>query len=567
MDFRALLQQISQIYQKLTLKQRIVAASSVVVVVGFLVFLSIYKDMRGDTYAGYSVLFENISPNDSALIVDQLNKDGVKYKLANEGTILVPTADVYRERIAVATLGIPKDSKIGFEIFDKQEFGSTDAEQRVKFQRALEGELARTIESLSTIQKATVRIAIPKETVFTERQAPPTASIVVELKQGISLNSKQIFGIKNLVAAAVTNLNIENVKIVNQDGIALGEEDGEFDSEMIAQQIRYKREFENNYEQKIINVLSPIVGGSERVVAKVNIEFDFDKKDSLSEVYDPNNVVRSESNIEEKRQGTSPNEIQGVPGAVSNIGPVQGLEDGNIREQYNKSSQQTNYEVSKKVTNIKGQFASIVRVSAAVVVDGKYQSKKDENGKDTGEIEFVELTPAQKESITNLIKQAIGYNQQRGDEVTLDNFEFKFKDDLSTDQRVNGFMQNYIMPFMPIFKYLFVVLLLYVFYKKVIVVFMQKMLEETKEDDPQMLQDQLEEIETDAEDTLEKFKAARRKVEEQLGLSGDFNEDELRYDVLLEKIRNMVIDRNEEIASLLQELVRNDSDFNVRKEI
>jgi len=134
----------------------------------------------------------------------------------------------------------------------------TDAEQRVKFQRALEGELARTIESLSSIQKATVRIAIPKESVFTERQALPTASIVVELKPGVSLNAKQIFGIKNLVAASVTNLSTENVKIVNQDGVALGDEDGEFDSDAIAQQIRYKREFENNYEQKIVNVLAPI---------------------------------------------------------------------------------------------------------------------------------------------------------------------------------------------------------------------------------------------------------------------------------------------------------------------
>ena len=155
----------------------------------FLVFLTLYKN-KTENFSGYSVLFENISPSDSALIVDQLNKDGIKYKLANEGTILVPTSDVYKERIAVATLGIPKESKIGFEIFDKQEFGATDAEQRVKFQRALEGELARTIESLSSIQKATVRIAIPKESVFTERQSLPTASIVVELKPGVSLNAK-----------------------------------------------------------------------------------------------------------------------------------------------------------------------------------------------------------------------------------------------------------------------------------------------------------------------------------------------------------------------------------------
>ena len=565
MDFKALLHQISQIYQKLSLKQKIVAASSIVLVVAFLVFLTLYKS-KNENFAGYSVLFENISPNDSALILDQLNKDGIKYKLANEGTILVPTSDVYKERIAVATLGIPKESKIGFEIFDKQEFGATDAEQRVKFQRALEGELARTIESLSSIQKATVRIAIPKESVFTERQALPTASIVVELKPGVSLNAKQIFGIKNLVAASVTNLSTENVKIVNQDGVALGDEDGEFDSDAIAQQIRYKREFENNYEQKIVNVLAPIVGGADKVVAKVNIDFDFDKKDTKSEVYDPNNVVRSESNIEEKRQGSVPNEVGGVPGAVSNIGPVQGLDDSTLKEQYNKSSQQTNYEISKKVTNVKGQFASINRVSAAVVIDGLYQSKKDKDGKPTGEIEFTPLSKEQRESITNLIKQSIGYNQNRGDEVSLDNFEFKTGKDISTSEKMDGFVNNYVVPFMPLLKYIFVALLLYIFYKKVIVPFMQKMLEETKEEEEQV-QDGLEDIEVDAEDTLEKFKAARKKVEEQLGLSGEFNEDELKYDVLLEKMRAVITERNEEIAMLLQDMVKNDSDFNMRKEI
>ncbi|QPH98076.1 flagellar basal-body MS-ring/collar protein FliF [Campylobacter concisus] len=565
MDFKALLHQISQIYQKLSLKQKIVAGSSIVLVVAFLVFLTLYKS-KSDSFAGYSVLFENISPSDSALIVDQLNKDGIKYKLANEGTILVPISDVYKERIAVATLGIPKESKIGFEIFDKQEFGATDAEQRVKFQRALEGELARTIESLSSIQKATVRIAIPKESVFTERQSLPTASIVVELKPGVSLNAKQIFGIKNLVAASVTNLSTENVKIVNQDGVALGDEDGEFDSDAIAQQIRYKREFENNYEQKIVNVLAPIVGGADKVVAKVNIDFDFDKKDTKSEVYDPNNVVRSESNIEEKRQGSAPNEVGGVPGAVSNIGPVQGLDDSTLKEQYNKSSQQTNYEISKKVTNVKGQFASINRVSAAVVIDGIYKSKKDSDGKPTGELEFNPLTKEQRESITNLIKQSIGYNQNRGDEVSLDNFEFKTHKDVSASEKMDSFMNSYVVPFLPIFKYLFAALLLYIFYKKVIVPFMQKMLEETKEEEEQV-QNEFEDIETDAEDTLEKFKAARKKVEEQLGLGGEFNEDELKYDVLLEKMRTVISERSEEIAALLQDMVKNDNDFNMRKEI
>ena len=564
MDFKAIFQQIGQIYQNLSLKQRLVAMGSVALVVGFLVFLSIYKSSNVN-YDGYSVLFENTSAADSALIIQQLEKDKVKYKILNEGTILVPNADVYRERISVASLGILKDGKVGFEIFDKQEFGATDAEQKVKFQRALEGELARTIESLAPIKKAIVRIAIPKETLFTERATSPSASIVLNLKDGQSLNLKQITGIKNLVAAAVANLKPEQVKIVSEDGAPLGEEDGEYDSDQITQQIKYKRDAEQGLEEKIINVLSPIVGGSDKVVAKVTIDFDFAIKDSQSETFDPNSVARSEQNVEEKRQGSKEAEVQGVPGAVSNIGPVEGLQDGKMKELYSKSSSTTNYEISKKVERVKDQFAKINRLSAAVVVDGKYENKKDEKGEPTKEIVYVPLDEKQLSRIDALIRQSIGFDQNRGDEVTVSNFEFQRPDGQTPASKVNSFFELYILPFAPLLKYIFVAILLYFFYKKVIVPFMSKMLEDVKEEEPEPMPDIVEL--DDSEDTLEKFKAAKKKVEEQLGVGGDFNEDELRYDVMLEKMKLVAQERAEEIAVLLQDMIKNDAEFSNRKDI
>ncbi|MFC2428360.1 MAG: flagellar basal-body MS-ring/collar protein FliF [Campylobacter sp.] len=564
MDFKAIFQQIGQIYQNLSLKQRLVAMGSVALVVGFLVFLSIYKSSNV-SYDGYSVLFENTSAADSALIIQQLEKDKVKYKILNEGTILVPNADVYRERISVASLGILKDGKVGFEIFDKQEFGATDAEQKVKFQRALEGELARTIESLAPIKKAIVRIAIPKETLFTERSMPPSASIVLNLKDGQSLNLKQITGIKNLVAAAVANLKPEQVKIVSEDGAPLGEEDGEYDSDQITQQIKYKRDAEQGLEEKIINVLSPIVGGSDKVVAKVTIDFDFARKDSQSETFDPNSVARSEQNVEEKRQGSKEAEVQGVPGAVSNIGPVEGLQDGKMKELYSKSSSTTNYEISKKVERVKDQFAKINRLSAAVVVDGKYENKKDESGNPTKEVVYVPLDEKQLSRIDALIRQSIGFDQNRGDEVTVSNFEFQRPDGQTPASKVNSFFELYILPFAPLLKYIFVAILLYFFYKKVIVPFMSKMLEDVKEEEPEPMPDIVEL--DDSEDTLEKFKAAKKKVEEQLGVGGDFNEDELRYDVMLEKMKLVAQERAEEIAVLLQDMIKNDAEFSNRKDI
>ncbi|MDY6120282.1 MAG: flagellar basal-body MS-ring/collar protein FliF [Campylobacter sputorum] len=565
MDFKAIVNQIGKLYQNLSLKQRIVAAGSIVVVIGFLVFLSIYKSSQSsNTYDGYSVLFENISPSDSALILQQLNADKVPYKLHNESTILVPNDKVYQERIAIASLGIPKDSKVGFEIFDKQQFGATDEEQRVKYQRALEGELARTIEGLAPIEAATVHIALPKDSVFTKRQVQPSASVLLNVRQNSKLTSKQISGIKNLIAASVPNLNAENVKLVDQDGTPLGIEEGVIDDELISKQIRYKKDFESSYERKIINVLSPIVGGDNKVVAKVTIDFDFAREDSQSEVYDPNSVARSEQNIEEKRDGKAPKEVGGVPGAVSNIGPVEGLEDNQKTELYTKSSATTNYEISKKITKVLGEFATIKRVSVAVVVDGKYEYKKDENGNPTKEIEYVSLPQNELTAINNIVKQAVGYNQERGDEVTVSNFQFKEPTTTKTPANtIARFYELYLSPFTALVKYLLAALVLYIFYKKIIVPFSEKMLEEQIEEYEPTKEDLgLMDIQEDTEDTLEKFKAAKQKVEEQLGLrDGNLNEEELKYDILLEKMQTIVNSKSEEIATLLQEMVNNDGEI------
>lgn len=566
MDFKTLFHQVGQLYQNLTIKQKIVAASSIVVVVGFLVFLSLYKSSTsgGEQYDGYSVLFRNLNPADSAQIIDQLEKDGVSYKLANEGTILVPTKSVYKERIAVASLGIPKEGKNGFEIFDKQDFGATDNEQRVKFQRAIQGELARTIESLEPIQRATVYIAFPKDSVFTERQVPPTASVVVKIKDGEKLNRKQIDGIKRIVAGSVSNLKLEDVKIVTSDGIAVGEDEIALENELVAAQIKYKREFESSYEQKIIDMIGKFIGGRDKVTAKVSIEFDFSTKDSHSEIYDPNSVIRSEQNIEEKREGRQEKEVGGVPGAVSNIGPVQGLEDNKPNELYSKNVANTNYEISKKIIKVKDQYATIKRVTAAVVVDGKYENTKDENGAFTDTLAYVPLSTEELDKLKSLVEQTIGYDKNRGDEVTVSNFEFKLSPK-SQSSKVDSFVNTYLSPLLPLFKYLIALIILFVFYKKVITPFLEKMLKDVKEDEfiPQKEDTKVEE---ETEDVLEKFKAARKKVEEQLGIGEEFNEDELKYEVLLEKMKLIVSDRSEEIANLLQGMIKNDSDFSSRKE-
>ena len=344
------------------------------------------------------------------------------------------------------------------------------------------------------------------------------------------------------------------------------EQNNLFQGELVKSQVRYKKEFEHNFEQKIIQVLAPVIGGVDKVNAKVTIDFDFSQQDSISEVYDPNSVPRSEQSVEEKREGKAPQDVGGVPGAISNIGPVQGLESEKKGELYQKSSSTTNYEISKKVINSKDEFAKVKRLTAAVVVDGSYKYGVDSDGKRKSELEYTPLTKEQMDAIKDVVKQTVGFNPNRGDEVTVSNFEFKKIGDDGRGVPTKDFMDKfsiYLAPLVPLLKYVLVGILLFIFYKKIIIPFSQKMVE-TKLDD---FEEDIQDVSTDddhAEDTLEKFKQARKKVEDQLGIGQDFNEDALKYDVLLEKLKNIAEQKSEEFAGLLQSMIRNESDYDTK---
>ncbi|MBZ7963556.1 flagellar basal-body MS-ring/collar protein FliF [Campylobacter sp. 2457A] len=555
MDFKEMLHQIGQLFQKLTRKQLIVIAASIVVVVGFLVFLALFRGGGSGSSDGYAVLVENVSPSSSAAIVAKLEQNNIPYKLASENKILVPKDQVYRQRMFIASEGLIKDSRIGFEAFDQQQFGATDQDIAIKYRRALEGELSRTIETLEPIRSAVVHIAIPKDSVFTERQIPPTASVVVNVKEGLRLTAKQIDGIKNIVSAAVANLKKDNIKISDQRGIPLDDKDNSDD--LVREQIKYKSDQEKALEDKIIENLAPFAGGTDKVKVSVNIDFDFSKQESQSEIYDPNTVVRSEQTLNEERTGRKDREVQGVPGAVSNTGPVEGLDNKGEIDTYKKNQVTTNNEISKTITNTKKQFATIIRTSAAVTIDGKYQDVVDANG--DVKSEYVPLTKQELASIESIVKSTINYNQARGDSVVVQNLPFH-RETVRVESKVKTFYNRFVEPFIPPVKYFIAAILLFIFYKKVITPFTQKMLEDMAAQE-EAQEGGVNAIIDEAEDALEKFNMARKKVEEQLGFGDSFNEDTIQYEVLLEKLRGLVSDKGEEIAVLLQNLIQNDSEF------
>ncbi|GHR99084.1 flagellar M-ring protein [Helicobacter pylori] len=559
MDLKVLLQRIVDFFIKLNKKQKIALIAVGVLITALLVFLLLYPFKEKDyAQGGYGVLFERLDSSDNALILQHLQQNQIPYKILKDDTILIPKDKVYEERITLASQGIPKTSKVGFEIFDTKDFGATDFDQNIKLIRAIEGELSRTIESLNPILKANVHIAIPKDSVFVAKEVPPSASVMLKLKPDMKLSPTQILGIKNLIAAAVPKLTTENVKIVNENGESIGEGDIlENSKELALEQLRYKQNFENILENKIVNILAPIVGGKNKVVARVNAEFDFSQKKSTKETFDPNNVVRSEQNLEEKKEGAPKKQVGGVPGVVSNIGPVQGLKDNKEPEKYEKSQNTTNYEVGKTISEIKGEFGTLVRLNAAVVVDGKYKiALKD--GANT--LEYEPLSDESLKKINALVKQAIGYNQNRGDDVAVSNFEFNpmapMLDNATLSEKIMHKTQKVLGSFTPLIKYILVFIVLFIFYKKVIVPFSERMLEVVPDEDKEV-KSMLEEMDEE-EDELNKLGDLRKKVEDQLGLNATFSEEEVRYEIVLEKIRGTLKERPDEIAMLFKLLIKDE---------
>ncbi|GAA8805624.1 flagellar basal-body MS-ring/collar protein FliF [Helicobacter pylori] len=559
MDLKVLLQRIVDFFIKLNKKQKIALIAAGVLITALLVFLLLYPFKEKDyAQGGYGVLFERLDSSDNALILQHLQQNQIPYKVSRDDTILIPKDKVYEERITLASQGIPKTSKVGFEIFDTKDFGATDFDQNIKLIRAIEGELSRTIESLNPILKANVHIAIPKDSVFVAKEVPPSASVMLKLKPDMKLSPTQILGIKNLIAAAVPKLTTENVKIVNENGESIGEGDIlENSKELALEQLRYKQNFENILENKIVNILAPIVGGKNKVVARVNAEFDFSQKKSTKETFDPNNVVRSEQNLEEKKEGAPKKQVGGVPGVVSNIGPVQGLKDNKEPEKYEKSQNTTNYEVGKTISEIKGEFGTLVRLNAAVVVDGKYKiALKD--GANT--LEYEPLSDESLKKINALVKQAIGYNQNRGDDVAVSNFEFNpmapMLDNATLSEKIMHKTQKVLGSFTPLIKYILVFIVLFIFYKKVIVPFSERMLEVVPDEDKEV-KSMFEEMDEE-EDELNKLGDLRKKVEDQLGLNATFSEEEVRYEIVLEKIRGTLKERPDEIAMLFKLLIKDE---------
>lgn len=385
----------------------------------------------------YRVLYTNVSEQDGGTIIDALQKMNVPYQFSeSDGAILIPAKQVHEVRLNLAGQGLPKGNTAGFEILENHKFGSSQFLEQINYQRALEGELARSIQSLSAVQKARVHLAIARPSVFARERQLPSVSVLLNLHPGRVLDAEQVNAIVHLVSSSIPNLPVKNVTVVDQNGNLLsGKKDNMLETGLNPGQLKYVQEIEQNFVQRIESILAPVTG-QDNVRAQVTADVDFSRIERAEETYRPNNNPAEAAAVRSRQQSESVTISQpdgGVPGALSNRPPAPAqapIEESQDNQQETAQTtptdthkeSTTNYEVDKTVSHIKQSVGQINRLSAAVVVN--YHTQTNQQGKSTSK----PLPKKEIAKITALVKQAIGFNEARGDTLTVTNSEFRLKE-------------------------------------------------------------------------------------------------------------------------------------------
>jgi flagellar M-ring protein FliF len=381
----------------------------------------------------YRVLFSNYNDKDGGAIVAALEQMNVPYKFSEGGSaILVPDNLVHQTRLKIASMGLPKGGNVGFELLENQKFGVSQFVEQVNYQRALEGELEKSIQAINAVQVARVHLAIPKSSVFVHDKQKPTASVILNLNTGRNLDAQKISAIVHLVASSVPDLSSDNVTVVDQTGALLSDTSKkDIQNGIDPSQLKYIADLQDNVAKRVESIITPIVGES-NVRAEATAEVDFSRVEQSDEIYKPNQkpdeqAVRSSlSNETQSTNGVVG--AAGIPGALSNQPPPNATAPVNadpnnatssagspINSQRNTT---TNYEINKTLSYSQKTIGGIKRLTVAVVVNNKQVI--DNKGKMT----LRPLNDAEKKEISDLAKQAMGFNESRGDSLSIVNSAF-----------------------------------------------------------------------------------------------------------------------------------------------
>ncbi|MDY0051091.1 MAG: flagellar basal-body MS-ring/collar protein FliF [Aliarcobacter sp.] len=573
--------QLLKFVNNLNTAQRAVIIGGFSLLFILLVGLLIYSSVKAEDKKLNYTIASSLTKSQVMLASDELEASGIQFAVIGSGnnlTLKTSKEFINIAKIKLVTSEAATSKHVGWEIFEKSSLGTTNFENKVKYLRALEGELSRSLEALSGVLRANVKIAIPKDTIFTEKKNDTTASAMVSLKPGIFLTQKQIDGIKNFIASAVPDLKEENIKLIDQDGSLLQLSADDLNNQKSSTQNKYKENLEEDYSKKVVALLEPFVGVG-RVVAKVTISLDFVKKDVEEEIYNPEGSIRSQQVVENtsNSQGMSTN-TGGVAGVDNNIqAPETGNGNNNIASNSEGTNTVTNYEISKKIITQKdNNYTNIKRITAAVTFDSSVL--KDISNKD----EFIA-------SLESIVQDTIGYDKVRGDKITVKDFKFigvKPIDQIGQTLDENGnviiidngpvdtisMIKSIFKDFSEYIQYLIAAVLLFIFYKKFIasndvVILGDGTRQNVDINDENLVKDMLTDYENEFDSTTAQGRL-KSKVKSQIlnNIDGLDEESAAKYEVFIEELDREINNNPAEIAKMI-ELLLNEGNINFSKRV
>lgn len=451
--------------------------------IGIMMFMASGKD--------YVPLFSNIAPDQVSSIVSKLNEKNIPFTLKDSGkTIAIPKDLVHSTQMTLMSeIGSPKMGSIGLEIFEKQDFGMNSYAQKINYQRALQGELMRAINTLTAVKQSKVILALPNKKTFLEEGGNATASVVVELRQGKELSTDQVRGIRYLVANAVEGLDADKVTVLDERGKVLTRSESGV-SGGSNELLDLKAKIEGDLEDRIEDILSKLVGHA-KVVAKVDATLNHRVISSVEELVDPDKTaIRSQQSEEESLDGSRTNP-SGVPGSRANIPGAEDQAMVGFKQDVKKEIKTTNYEVPKTVRNIREAAGNLERVSVAVVVDGVASTVVNSDG--SREIKYQPRTAEELKKYEDLVKNAIGFNANRGDSVKIENLQFQPEDFTEADKILTTLERKKLIH--ALFKWALLGFSLALFFFIVVRPFMQWITDSFQDSVEEMLPRTIEELE------------------------------------------------------------------------
>lgn len=548
--FTQTIQNFVDFFKSLDMTRRLgmiaVAALVVTLMAGIIIYAS---------KTDYKVLYTDLTKDDSATIARMLEEGKIPYQVKDDGkTIQVPEDMVEIWRLEIAKKGVNFTGTVGYEVFDKQAFGTTSFVQKINKQRALEGELVKTIMHIKGVTRARIHLSIPESSPFVSERKPPTGSVVLDVERGVTMTNDEVKGIQSLVSSSVDGMRSHNVVVIDSRGKKLSENDGDQMGQETANRIALETRLNSQYEKKVEEILSRVIGEG-KVIAKVALKMDFTEKVETQTSYDQeNSAVVSEVRNEQKMVGTRPSP-QGIPGARSNLpgeAPQPGIPE--TRNDVDKSLVTRNMAVPSTVTRSKKPTAEISNMSVAVMVDGKKVPVLGKDGMPMTNEDGVNITKYQAwtedelQNFQQIVASSLGINLARGDKLVIKNMEFAKEDMQEMDAIMRARENRELMK--NITKYLMIGAIISLFFFMVVRPFIQWLTENSVESIEDFLPKTIEELEKiQANQRLPGLEDVLPSIEDKL------NPEKIEGNMLREKIISLVEANPGKAAQVVHDMI------------